>query len=144
MEYMSKTEFRNMLEQQFARIQDFNWCDPILLSHWGEQIPNKPGIMILKNKDNIIINISASNDLARRLDELLNKSEGKFDEATQVQFTLEYEQILRFGKKADLKNLLKMAEIGEERMFNVLDDDDPRIIQQFNDRAEYVAELKRS
>lgn len=140
MDYISKSEFRGMVQRQFAAIQDFKWSEPIPLINWQSDIPSEPGVLILINNDsdNEIIYISASNDLARRLDELLNKSEGRFDDATHIQFALEEEQNIRFGKKADFKNVLKMALIGEDNISNVLEDDDPRIIQKEKEIAEII------
>lgn len=66
------------------------------------------------------------------------KSQGRFDDAVYVQFTLEYERFIRFGKKADFKNLLKFIEIGEDNFSNVLDDDDPRIIEQDKEMARLI------
>ncbi|MFE4709505.1 hypothetical protein ACFRAM_01415 [Paenibacillus sp. NPDC056722] len=141
--YISKSEFRSMLSHQYEAIKEFGWSDLISLIGLENHIPCQAGVLILKNKDKEIIYISATNDMPRRLGELLYKSDGRFDDTAYVQFTLEREKIMRFGKKSDFKNLLKFFEVGEENLVNVLEDNDPRIIEQDKELAEYMEQQRR-
>ncbi|MGG1643017.1 hypothetical protein ACIFQM_17500 [Paenibacillus sp. NRS-1782] len=129
MVYMSKTQFRIMLKSELDAIESINWSQMIPRNELSKHVPSKEGVLVLMNVNQEIIYLSATDDMVRRMDELLNKSKGRFNDTAFVQFTLELDRITRFAKKGSLKNLLELLEIGEDNLANVLDDDDPRIIQ---------------
>ncbi|WP_340018302.1 hypothetical protein [Paenibacillus sp. FSL H3-0457] len=130
MEFISKTEFRLHLKAEGEAIQNFDWDEEIPVNEAVDKAPEREGVLLLLDKNRNIIFVSTSNDLKRRTNELLNKSNGRFDETVFVQFSLETEYLKRFANRHSLKFLLLALEIGENNFENVLDDDDPRIVEK--------------
>lgn len=48
MNFISKSEFRLILEQLYEKIEDFKWTELISLSERGTKIPADSGVLILK------------------------------------------------------------------------------------------------
>ncbi|KJD37377.1 hypothetical protein [Paenibacillus polymyxa] len=130
MEYISKLEFRMQLKNEAENIKSFNWGEPIPVQQALDRVPEQEGVLVLLNANQEIIFVSTSKELKRRVGELLNKSNGRFNDTAFVQFTLEVEYLKRFADRHSLKHFLLALEIGENNFDNVLDDDDPRIIEK--------------
>lgn len=133
-DYISEFEHFRMLYSDIMRFNELVWSDVCPIT---EDIPDNAGVFVLTDKDSNFLTISASNNMNRRLDELLKDKKGRYDNAAFFQYFLEENNESRFHDRTYFKHLIKRIETPVEEFSNVLPNDHPKIIEQ-NER------LKRS
>lgn len=130
--YISISDYNRLLHADLERTNGLSWSDYIPLDQ-KHLIPDKEGIIILYNKDKEIVGgpaIAATNMIQRRVDELLEDKEERYKNAKFVRYIFEENQNARFSTRTDIKHLLKRIEIPPHMIENVLEDNDPRILER--------------
>lgn len=127
-DYISEFEHFRKIYSDIMSFNELKWSQVYPIS---KDIPYKAGVFVLTDKDSNFVTISATNNMNRRLDELLKDERSRYDKAAYFQYFLEDDNESRFHDRTYFKHLIKRIETPVEEFSNVLPNDHPRIIEQF-------------
>lgn len=127
-DYISKTEHYRDIAYDLERINGLSWSELTPISH--QPRPTAEGVLVLYDENEKIIGVSATNDVSRRIKELLDDKEMRFNNTAYFRYVTEENSDTRFLTRTDTKHLILKIETPIEEISNVLDDDDPRIVKR--------------